>query len=145
MSHRWGTVVVAAPVLLMLVTGMMLQWKKQSAWMQPPTQRGVATVPSLGFDQILDAAKSAEEAGITTWADIDRLDVRPDKGIVKVRAHSRWEVQIDTSTGEVLQAAYRRSDLIESLHDGSFFHSGATLWVFFPSAIALTLMWLTGL
>ena len=143
--HRWATVVVAAPVLVMLVTGMLLQWKKQSAWIQPPTQRGVEAALSIGFDQILAAARSVEPAGIETWDDVDRLDVRPGKGVVKVRSNTRWEVQIDATTGAVLQSAYRRSDLIESLHDGSFFHEGVKLWVFFPAAVVLTVMWATGL
>lgn len=144
LAHRWATVVVTLPLLVMLVTGMLLQWKKQSPWVQPPTQRGVGTVPSIGFDQILMAAASVNEAAIETWDDIDRLDVRPDRGVIKVRANNRWEVQIDAETGEVLQAAVRRSDLIESLHDGSFFHEGVKLWVFFPSAVALTVMLGTG-
>ena len=143
--HRWATVLVAFPVFVMLITGMMLQWKKQSSWIQPPPQTGVATEPSIGFDRILRIARSVDDAGSNSWSDIDRLDVRPDKGIVKVRSTARWELQIDTQTGEVLQSALRRSDLIESLHDGSFFHASATLWVFFPSAIALTLMWATGI
>ncbi len=143
--HRWATLVVAVPVIVMLMTGMLLQWKKQSAWIQPPTQRGVGSAPTVGFDQILDAARSVDEAGIETWDDVDRLDVRPGKGMVKIRSNTRWEVQVDTETGEVLQAAFRRSDLIESLHDGTFFHDGVKLWVFFPAAVALTLMWGTGL
>lgn len=143
--HRWGTVLVAAPMLLLLVTGMLLQWKKSSAWIQPPTQRGVGGEPSISFDELLSAARSVEEAGIESWDDIDRLDVRPGKGVVKVRAGSRWEVQIDAETGAVLQSAYRRSDFIEALHDGSFFGDPVKLWVFFPAALVLTLMWLTGL
>ncbi|MEM1186106.1 MAG: PepSY domain-containing protein [Planctomycetota bacterium] len=143
--HRWATVVVALPVIVILITGLILQWKKHSAWVQPPTQRGEGTVPVIGFADILEAAKTAEEAGIQSWDDVDRLDVRPGKGVVKVRSNTRWEVQIDTATGAVLQTAYRRSDLIESLHDGSFFHDSVKLWVFFPSSLALTAMWATGL
>ncbi|MEL7482751.1 MAG: PepSY domain-containing protein [Planctomycetota bacterium] len=143
-AHRWATVVVAFPVLVMLVTGMLLQWKKQSSWIQPATQEGVANTPIIGFDRILVAAQGVDEAGIASWGDIDRLDVRPSKGVAKVRSNSGWEVQVDTQTGVVLSSAYRRSDLIESLHDGSFFGEGVKLWVFFPSAAALTLMWGTG-
>jgi len=143
--HRWATVLVAVPMAIILITGMTLQWKKQSSWVQPPTQRGVSTIPLVGFDDILEAARGAEQAGIETWDDVDRLDVRPGKGIVKVKSNTRWEVQIDTESGEVLQVAYRRSDLIESLHDGSFFHENIKLWIFFPAALALTLMWATGI
>ena len=65
--------------------------------------------------------------------------------MLKVRCRNRWEIQIDTKTGDVLQVAYRRSDLIESLHDGSFFHDRVKLWVFLPSALALGVLWLTGI
>jgi hypothetical protein len=34
-------------------------------------------------------------AGIREWQDIDRLDVRPGKGVVKVRTENHWELQID--------------------------------------------------
>ena len=40
--------------------------------------------------------------------DIDRLDVRPGKGMLKVRCKNSWEVQIDANSGKVLQVAYRR-------------------------------------
>lgn len=143
--HRWATVLVAVPVLVVLVTGVMLQWKKHSSWIQPPTHRGTGNEPAVGFDRILAAAQAVPEAGISSWDDIDRIDVRPGKGVAKVRSHSRWEVQIDTQSGELLHAAYRRSDLIEALHDGSFFGDGIKLGVFFPAAIALTLMWATGI
>lgn len=53
-----------------------------------------------------------------------------------------WEVQIDLGTGRVLQTAYRRSDLIESIHDGSFFAGDWTkLGVFLPAGIGLLLLW----
>lgn len=144
LTHRWATVVVTVPLLVIVVTGMMLQWKKQVTWVQPPTQRGTGSVPTIGFDEILSAARSVDEAAIESWDDIDRLDVRPSKGVIKIRAVNRWEIQVDAETGEVLQAAYRRSDLIESMHDGSFFHESVKLWVFFPSSVALTVMLGTG-
>ncbi len=84
------------------------------------------------------------EAEVETWVDIDRLDVRPNKGMLKIRCQNRWEVQLDTNSGDVLQVAYRRSDLIESIHDGSFFHDSTKLWVFLPSALVLTILWATG-
>jgi len=36
------------------------------------------------------------------------------------------------------------SDLIESIHDGSFFHDSLKLWVFLPSGIILAILWVTG-
>ena len=85
------------------------------------------------------------QAAIHGWEDIDRVDVRPERGVLKVRAKNRWEIQIDSHSGEVLQVAYRRSDLLETIHDGSFFFSGAKLWIFLPTALILIGLWGTGL
>ena len=70
---------------------------------------------------MLATSRLQTEAQISDWTDIDRIDLRPGKSVAKVRAKSGWEIQIDTGTGDVLHVAYRRSDLIESIHDGSFF------------------------
>lgn len=100
-------------------------------------QKGSGSQLSISFDRILEVAKTVPQAEIASWDDIDRLDVRPSKGMVKVRGKNRWEVQIDTHSGEVLQVAVRRSDLIESIHDGSYFHDGFKLWVFLPAGLIL--------
>jgi uncharacterized iron-regulated membrane protein len=142
--HRIGSLITAAPLLVVIVTGIILQLKKDWTWVQPATVRGSTAELAIDWDQILSAASSSAEAGITGWDDIDRLDVRPSKGMLKVRSKSSWEVQIDTSSGEVLQTSYRRSDLIESIHDGSWFGSPAKLWVFLPTAVILLGLWLTG-
>jgi len=148
--HRWGAVIAILPVLIVLVTGIILQLKKQSDWIQPPTIKGeskLSDVPgsTLTLEQILAIASTAEDAAIETWNEIDRLDIRPSKGIVKVRAESGYEVQIDLHTGEIVQVAYRRSDLIESIHDGSFFAGDLTkLYVFLPSGVILLCLWTTG-
>lgn len=143
--HRWGTAIIIVPFLIILATGILLQWKKDVAWIQPESQQGVSSVPSISFERLLEAVQSAPEAQIATWADIERVDVRPDKGIAKVRSQTGWEVQVDTQTGDVLQVAFRRSDIIEALHDGSWFHDGARLWLFFPVGVIVLGMYLTGL
>jgi len=142
--HRIGALVSALPVLIVVVSGLFLQLKKDWAFVQPPTAHGSSGTLQVDWDTILAAAASVEEAGITTWDDVDRLDVRPAKGMLKVRGKNRWEVQLDAATGEVLQASYRRSDLIESIHDGSFFSEGAKLWVFLPAAVVLLGLWISG-
>lgn len=53
-------------------------------------------------------------------------------------------MQVDLGTGAVRQAAYRRSDLIESLHDGSWFGDPAKLYVFLPAAVGVLGLWGTG-
>ena len=63
---------------------------------------------------------------------------------LKVTTTTDWEIQIDAKTGEVLQSAYRRSDWIEAIHDGSFFTDWAKYGLFLPSGIGLILLTLTG-
>ena len=145
-THYWGAFVIILPISIVITTGILLQLKKEVNWIQPPTSNAVhANAPTISFDNILNSVKTADEANITSWDDVDRLDVRIDKGIVKVRGKNRWEVQVDTETGDVLQVAYRRSDLIESLHDGSWFHDKVKIWLFLPSGIILFVLWITGL
>ncbi len=144
--HIWTTAVVALPVLVVILSGLVLQVKKQWDWVQPPTQRGTGTEPVLELPDILDVASRVPGAGIDGWPDIDRLDVRPGRGLVKVRPVDGPEIQIDLGTGAVLQVAERRSDLIESLHDGTFFGGDVgKLGIFLPSGIALLILWGTGL
>ncbi|WP_372369299.1 PepSY domain-containing protein [Candidatus Uabimicrobium sp. HlEnr_7] len=142
--HYWGAIIAAIPIVIVIITGILLQVKKQSTWVQPKTIKGSGTEPQLSFAQILEIVEKTD-AKINSWQDVDRLEVRPGKGVIKIRGKNRWEVQIDASTGTVLQIAYRRSDLIESVHDGSFFHSEAKLWLFLPSAIVLLILWVTGM
>ena len=63
----------------------------------------------------------AEEGAFdATLMEIDRIDVRPSKGIVKVLfARNNWEVQVDATSGNVYSIDRRHSDWIEAIHDGS--------------------------
>ena len=146
-THYWAAIIISIPVIIVLISGLLLQVKKELDWVQPPTIKGQGKEPTLSFEAILASVTQDKvpEAAIKSWKNIKKLDVRPRKGVVKVRAKNGWEVQIDHQTGDILQVAYRRSDLIEEIHDGSFFHEHAKLWLFLPSAIILTLMWITGM
>ncbi|PHS33035.1 MAG: hypothetical protein COA95_01620 [Methylophaga sp.] len=144
-THYWGAIICALPILIVIITGVILLLKKDIDWVQPPSARGQGDIPEVSFEQILSLSKSIEQANIQGWSDIDRLDVRPGKGIIKIRAKNQWEIQIDHQTMEVLHVAYRRSDFIESIHDGSFFHDNAKLWIFLPSSLILFVLWVTGL
>ena len=92
----------------------------------------------------LEAASSDPHAEIADWDDIDRLDVRPGKGIVKIQSVNRWELQMDLGTGDILSSKYRRSDWLESLHDGSFFGDWSKLTIFLANGFILLALWLTG-
>ena len=138
---------MAVPFLVMLSSGLLLQLKKQIDFVQPPEQRGASldSVTALTLPHVLARVQQVPEAGIRSWADIDRIDIRPAKNMMKVVSMTRWEVQLDLVTAEVLQVAYRRSDLIESIHDGSWFHPMAKLGVFLPVGAIVLGLWVTGM
>ena len=144
-THKWASIIVAIPVLIIILTGILLLIKKEFSYLQPASQSGVSNVPSISFDVILQQAKSVEEAQVESWDSIDRLDVRPSKGIIKISTNSQWEIQLDSETAEILHVAYRRSDTIEQIHDGTYWQKNANLWLSLPVAITLLLISLTGL
>jgi uncharacterized iron-regulated membrane protein len=144
--HYWASALVALPVLVILLSGLVLQLKKQWTWVQPPEQRGSGTVPALDLEGILASVRGVPELAVSSWDDVNRIDVRPSRGMAKVWLHSGWEAQVDLGSGRVLQSAYRRSDLIESIHDGSFFAGDwSKLGLFLPSGAVLLLLWASGL
>ncbi|GAA6138040.1 hypothetical protein NBRC116583_17870 [Arenicella sp. 4NH20-0111] len=145
LTHKWLSIVIAIPLLVVFVTGILLLTKKEFAFIQPPTAKGQSSIPSVRFDQVLSIANTVESAQISSWGDIDRLDVRPSKGIIKIRSVNLIEIQIDIATGEILHVAKRRSDFIESIHDGTFFEKNANLWLMLPVAIIALVMSITGI
>lgn len=144
--HYWGSIAIALPMLVMIASGLLLQFKKQWTWVQPQEHRGTGREPVLGFDEILARVRELPEMNVKSWDDVNRMDVRPGRGMVKVWLQNGHEVQVDLGTGRVLQTAYRRSDLIESIHDGSFFAGNWTkLGLFLPTGLIVFVLWLSGL
>jgi len=144
--HYWGAIAASLPILIMTVTGVLLMLKKDWTWVQPAEQSGSGTVPAITLESLLDAARSVPESQIQGWEDVARFDIRPGKGIAKVLSeHTLVELQVDLVSGEVLQSAVRRSDLLESIHDGSWFHDRVKLWVFLPAGVILGGLWVTGM
>jgi uncharacterized iron-regulated membrane protein len=144
--HYWLTLGIALPIAVIIATGVLLQVKKQWGWVQPKEIRGTGTVPVIGLEQVVAAVRTVPGIEVKGWDDVKRMDIRADRGLAKVTVKGDVEVQVDLGTGKVLQTAYRRSDFIESLHDGSFFAGDLTkLGLFLPTGIALCAMWLSGL
>ena len=123
-AHKWVGLTVAAFLLLIAVTGFLLLLKKDFAWIQPPTQKGTKG-EMAAFLSIDEAWKRVEATGhpdFRTRDDVDRIDVRPSKRVYKFRSeHNHTEIQVDAITGAVLSTDSRTSDVLEALHDGSWF------------------------
>lgn len=150
--HHWGSICIALPIVIMIGAGLLLMLKKEINWIQPPTQHGtgIGTGADGNFDakslQVLfDAAHNAKPDAFTAWNELARVEIKPGRDIIKFVSDDNWEVQVDLVTAEVLHVAYRRSDLIESIHDGSYFANWTKLYLFFPAGLVLFMLWATGL
>ena len=108
-------------MIVMIGSGLLLQSKKHWGWVQPAEDRGTGTRPGDRSRRHPGALGTVPGMNVQSWDDVNRLDVRPGRGMVKAWLMNGYEVQVDLGTGRVLQTAYRRSDLIETIHDGSFF------------------------
>ena len=142
--HYWISPIIFTPVVIIFTTGVLLQFKKQSNWIQPNIEVVSDSSPQL-LNSYLEVVKNIKEAQINSWDDIERIDIRPSKGIAKIRSKNNWEIQIDLETIEVYSVNYRRSDIIESIHDGSFFTDYVKFGLFMPSGVLLIVLSFTGI
>lgn len=145
--HYWGAALIAIPLLLVIGSGILLQLKKDWSWVQPVEHRGREKAPRIELSDVLKAIREHQhpQVQVAGWDDIKRLDVRPDRGVAKATLYNDWEVQVDTTDGRVMSVAYRRSDWLEALHDGSIVSDTYKMWIVFPSAIVLLFLWGSGI
>lgn len=123
--HRLTAVFLFAAFFIMAITGLLLGWKKNSGEIiLAKTETGTSKdlTQWLPLDNLQNAAiaylHDSVSAALST--EIDRIDVRPDKGVVKFTfAHHYKGLQVDGATGRILKVEQRRSDLIEHIHDGT--------------------------
>ena len=123
--HGWMGILLFVLFLIVAATGLLLTWKKNSGgYILADTARG--TSPELAEWRSLDELTQLAIAYLRDSVDavldptLDRIDVRPSKGVVKYSFENHyWGLQLDGATGAVLSVDLRRSDFIEQLHDGS--------------------------
>jgi hypothetical protein len=128
--HKLVGISVVAFMLITATTGILLGWKKNVDLLQPPTQKGTSLAYKdwTSFDVIAKNSLLAIDSVTGKKIEIDRMDVRPDKGIIKVTfKEGYWEAQVDATSGKVLSVAQRHSDWIEHVHDGSIISDGFKL------------------
>ncbi len=125
--HRWVSSIFLIFFLIVAATGILLGWKKNTGgYLLAKSYSGVSTDLNrwLTFDSLsviaIRVLHDSVSADLST--EIDRIDARPDKGMVKILFKDHFKsIQLDGTTGAVLHIETRRADWIEKLHDGSLF------------------------
>jgi hypothetical protein len=148
-GHLWLGVIFTIALVMIAVTGILLNHKRGLGLM--PEVDNLPARPfaeSMTLSQLADIAlRAVAPAGHAagTPDDIDRMDVRPGDGLVKVRMKdaASTEVTVDLGTGRVLHVGRRGDVFLEKLHSGETF---GKRWVLLSdaAAVALALTLLTG-
>lgn len=122
--HRITGALLFVFFFVIAVTGLLLGWKKNSGgYLMAKSYKGSSLntadwIPVHHLKQNAIAALQSLDASLDTT--IDRIDIRPDKGMAKVLFTDHFTgFQMDMATGEVIHVEKRRADFIENLHDGS--------------------------
>jgi hypothetical protein len=135
-------------------SGLLLGWKKHSnGIILSKSYQGKSSNPQdwLPLNDLRERALKIAREKISSdlSLEIDRMDVRPDKGMVKfIFVEDYWGLQIDLTTGELLHIESRRSDFVENLHDGSILDSmfgmeGGYIKLAYTSIMGLSLLTFT--
>jgi len=128
-THLWLGVIITFLVITISVTGIMLNHKRAFGFI-PGTdvKQPDAFASSLPLPELARLAAAAVDPAVAD-AGIDRMDVRPDKGIIKVRFDDRriTEVTLALHDGKVLVTGLRNDSFLEQLHSGDAFGTGGYL------------------
>ncbi len=98
------------------------------------------------MQRLLEVVYTQEHPDFRELGDIERIDFRPDDRIFKVISkHHYSELQVCAVTGRVMSSAWRPSDLIEDIHDGSFWAGWWHDWAMPLFGVGLVFMTASGL
>ena len=147
--HLWAGVILTVALVAISITGILLNHKRGLGLMPEVDHTPTAAFgAALTLGQLADTAMARvpHTAGNPdARVQVDRMDVRPRDGIVKVRMRdsASTEVTLDINTGRVLHVGPRGDVFIEKLHSGEIFGSRGILLSDF-AAIGLVLTLITG-
>ncbi|MBI9016527.1 MAG: PepSY domain-containing protein [Phycisphaerae bacterium] len=146
--HKWLGIIFAIAFLEIAVTGLLLLEKKNYNWIQPETKKGSegGVEDFITNQKLFEVVLAAGHKDFSTMDDIDRVDFRPGKRVFKVQSkHNYREIQVDAVNNDILSIATRNSDMIEALHDGSYFGEFVHRWLMRAFAVVTVVLTITGL
>ncbi len=146
-THKWTGIILSIVFVYMSMTGFLLLIKKKSDWIQPSTQRGAEGEAGdfITLQRLFDVLWTQNHPDFASVKDIERVDFRPGKRVFKIHSeHHHAEIQVCAVTGKVLSVSWRLSDLLENIHDGSFFAAWFHNWIMPGVSAGLPFLVLSG-
>lgn len=141
LSHLWLGIIITGLTLVLAISGILLNHKRPLGLMPD-----VPHEPSGDFAAALPLAElvrlAGEAAPAAAAAGVDRLDVRPRDGYMKVRFRDDdvTEVTIDINNGRVLHTGLRHDVFLEKLHSGEIFGGSWVLLSDFAAVVLVVLI-----
>jgi len=154
--HLWLGVLATVALVAISVTGILLNHKRGLGLMPDvPHEPTAPFVSAIALERLAYAALEAvpqEARGDWKPGDsvdvrlIDRMDVRPRDGYVKVRLRDKasTEATVDIATGKVVHVGKRGDVFLEKLHSGEIFGGQPYVLLSDIAAIALMITLVTG-
>lgn len=154
--HLWLGVLSTVALLAISITGILLNHKR-GLGLQPdvPHEPTGALSNSVSLERLAYAAlEAAPPESRPGWSPgdsvdvglIDRMDVRPRNGYVKVRLRDKasMEMTVDINSGAVVHVGRRGDVFLEKLHSGEIFGGQPFVILSDIAAICLVLALITG-
>ena len=123
--HRITGAMLFVFFFIIASTGILLGLKSNSnGLILPKTQQGASSSLKnwLPIDSLHNKACEILHDSISSnlSLELNRIDIRKNNGVAKfIFEKHLWEIQLDGTTGKLLQLKKRHSDLIEDIHDGT--------------------------
>jgi uncharacterized iron-regulated membrane protein len=133
--HLWLGVLATLALIAISITGILLNHKRGLGFMPDvPHEPTAPFVAALPLERLaLAALEAAPPSSRPGWQPgdtvdiglIDRMDVRPRDGFVKIRLRDKaaMEMTVDIASGKVLHVGRRGDVFLEKLHSGETFGS----------------------
>jgi uncharacterized iron-regulated membrane protein len=147
-AHLWLGVVFTIVLTAISITGVLLNHKRGLGLMPDvvhgPDGELAAALPLSRLAAIALAAVPPRDSLDVGF--VDRMDVRPSDGFVKVRLRdaASTEVTVDLTTGRILHIGQRGDAFLEKVHSGEIFGERGIL-LSDAGAIALVITLITGI
>lgn len=137
-NHRNVALVVTLPLLMITLTGILLQLRNQFEWIQPVSliNKLELNVPLISIEKAMTGLNPAE---------VEQVIYRPSKGSLAIRLKDGVELQVHPQTGLILKKAVRRTNFLIELHQGSWFGQIGQYFIYLLTGIGLCFLIISGL
>ena len=154
--HLWLGVLSTIALIAISVTGILLNHKRGLGLMPDvPHEPTGEFISAIALERLAAAAlEAAPPESRPGWSPgdpvnvalLDRMDVRPRDGYVKIRLRDKasMEMTVDINSGQVVHTGRRGDVFLEKLHTGEIFGGIRFVILSDIAAIALVLTLITG-